>query len=1532
MCRISCYLMAVVGCSEAIFGAVGAVAVQTTPTQAILAFTVTDPTQCTVKIFSDAANTLPADDSNATLFPGSQQCNRSGSAIDGVNVSFVAGLRTSQKASDGKLHSRALAALSTYYYTITDLVDSQTAQGSFVTRNPAQGNLYPEQPLFDPNAWDNRAYPQLDWSAGRRNQMVVDPVTGYLVKRVTFASDGFAKGLNSTDGVGSQLAAGVTANGTCASANNLNTSGTSLASCTGAATIFMPLPAFQMIGSGTFNNWYPRFNVDDLILYIYGSADSTASGAGDGSDTLMVCLAKGANVPCLSSQFPVTLQGSPKATGTVKVPASTPAPVFANWGYTPLHGDVVPTPGTVSVSGNTVSLTNPGQGGTYANAFDVTWPAGSQIYIQGSSAWGCLNDYCTIGSIQSAVQLTTVETCSSGCPASANYEGRAFGFQIVRKGASGSIKVSFGFEADMSTSWSVIEDGLTQHCNSNPVTVSNDAAGNPYPGYTLSGYICTFQHEWAGIAYWLFISKDQNGAPLGEARPLGQLGLPSNWSSNGATVPTNANFGFAGWDAADGTRFLSAASYNSNQRGPTALLIAGQYDSTKPGCTPPYQNWKGYLNYIGAYATPPDSCFTYTNLTNPSASPPMDLRSQIVRAYAAYNPGFDLSGFTNVGLPVVAGGYARACVAATTSGGDRELQVCGTFDSSTGNLVQVFDSFSKYPGRWGYVHGPPHVLGRIHSLTLDQPYPGSASTGSALYGPFGMAVTAVNRAGFGQTPNWTTVGSGPGTSIAANEGYACPTGIPQYLLDAGAAGNYCIQMKVSSEPCSHTPGTAAIYPGNTTEAQQFPCTSTDGSVVTNAAWSKLQNIAEGDWVRQNEDGNDYSENFIVAKKDVISPTEIQLWFIRGNGVWPNQAQRPYANFGATHPDGMSLAMTATYGLSAAVWLMDASDPTATWVADNPAWALVHGSSNVGSTPDRKTAIAVDLQDQSKFAGFYDQPVSLQVMQPLPDLSAAFPVWAGSTAGYNGFVQQYMNNDQVAAQTRRWVVNYRHLNPSYGAGFEYRTAAGGNDRLALVAGTAQVYKMTDPNSGGPPDPKQLPFIMFAGRYLLRDISSPVTSQNTITDSTNFAACYALHAGECRMDSQAGDHYVSVPGATGENQCLTNQYEETAPCFFNATPIAGKIQQMDISGPYDGAGARQRMLPTGFTGIGGQYQFSEPKMSPDGAWMFVPCWWLNGVRSDVCGVALTPLQQLTSSKTPVGTGFLPYDVKVDGTPGDQVRVCWGYAENGAVDGSPNSLYPAPRRERGCSTNSAPVGDGAGLGNTATFVNTDTTTQGSWKAMYGSDGYNLAGDSVQYPWYANVNVIGANTYVWAAQTSDVRAMQSVQNPWSVAATYYNATFFTVDLNLTDGAQHTVAFYILDWDPLNRSESVQVLDAVSGAVLDTQTAANFQNGVYLVWQLSGHVIVKFTNTGPNNAVLSGILLGSGPFGSGPPPAPAVTGPFGWASEPAAYADCSSGCTLRMNLIPDRVAYYIIETNRGGQVIQSAVKTAVPYPAGSTP
>ena len=56
------------------------------------------------------------------------------------------------------------------------------------------------------------------------------------------------------------------------------------------------------------------------------------------------------------------------------------------------------------------------------------------------------------------------------------------------------------------------------------------------------------------------------------------------------------------------------------------------------------------------------------------------------------------------------------------------------------------------------------------------------------------------------------------------------------------------------------------------------------------------------------------------------------------------------------------------------------------------------------------------------------------------------------------------------------------------------------------------------------------------------------------------------------------------------------------------------------------------------------------------------------------------------------------------------------------------------------------------TATFNGKDTTTEGSWIGVYGSQGYNVinATNGVDYPSYATVTPAGNTPYTWAANTN--------------------------------------------------------------------------------------------------------------------------------------------------------------------------------------
>ncbi len=165
-------------------------------------------------------------------------------------------------------------------------------------------------------------------------------------------------------------------------------------------------------------------------------------------------------------------------------------------------------------------------------------------------------------------------------------------------------------------------------------------------------------------------------------------------------------------------------------------------------------------------------------------------------------------------------------------------------------------------------------------------------------------------------------------------------------------------------------------------------------------------------------------------------------------------------------------------------------------------------------------------------------------------------------------------------------------------------------------------------------------------------------------------------------------------------------------------------------------------------------------------------------------------------------------------------------------------------------------------ATFLGTDTTTQGKWHGVYGADGYDIAADpsvgNPKIPSYASLNVTGAQTYVWAASTTDPRALQNAANTSSLAATWYSSSTMSFNLNLTDGKSHKVSLYAVDFTGGGRSEEIQVIDAATGTVLSTQTLSSFKNGEYLSWNISGNVVIKVTNLNAgNNAVVSGLFFG---------------------------------------------------------------------------
>jgi hypothetical protein len=225
-------------------------------------------------------------------------------------------------------------------------------------------------------------------------------------------------------------------------------------------------------------------------------------------------------------------------------------------------------------------------------------------------------------------------------------------------------------------------------------------------------------------------------------------------------------------------------------------------------------------------------------------------------------------------------------------------------------------------------------------------------------------------------------------------------------------------------------------------------------------------------------------------------------------------------------------------------------------------------------------------------------------------------------------------------------------------------------------------------------------------------------------------------------------------------------------------------------------------------------------------------------------------------------------------------------GSVVSNVGSLYTthwaSPLASNGLHTITATATDSLGLSSTspavnvtvsngpppspsAVFLSSDVTTAGNWVGLYGSDGYMMADGGASPgpapslptvinnpPFYASVNLDGALQFTWhdgfpAADT--VGLFISPTSSTRIGAAYYQTYTYPqgglpllTDVTFADNQQHQLSLYFVDWHHNVRTETVQIVDPNTQAVLDTETITNFDTGIYLKYNIQGHVQIKVT------------------------------------------------------------------------------------------
>ena len=204
-------------------------------------------------------------------------------------------------------------------------------------------------------------------------------------------------------------------------------------------------------------------------------------------------------------------------------------------------------------------------------------------------------------------------------------------------------------------------------------------------------------------------------------------------------------------------------------------------------------------------------------------------------------------------------------------------------------------------------------------------------------------------------------------------------------------------------------------------------------------------------------------------------------------------------------------------------------------------------------------------------------------------------------------------------------------------------------------------------------------------------------------------------------------------------------------------------------------------------------------------------------------------------------------------------------------------------GASATSSPIAITIEAANVAvSFVQSNTNGRGNWLGVYGRQGYLVTGDSTNLPSYLALNT-GTQISSWPSFNADPRALQSDNGTSRVAAAWHDGTNVMLDLKFLDTTFHRVTLYFMDWDStsgngsgdgddaVTDTESVDVLDRITGAVLDHQLLPTLTNGVYAAWDIKGHVQFRIARNNGLSAIASGLFLDP----SGRLPAIAITNPL---------------------------------------------------------
>ncbi len=1205
---------------------------------------------------------------------------RSGSIVNRDTHIFILGTR---KSND------ALAAAATYWIGVTCGADSEVSR-VFTTRPIQWGNTAPDILPFNPAKFGNMDHPAIDWNGTAAAGTFCDPAThSYCdpntgVEYWPVSKPGWlTPTIYPAQVAGNWAGIPIDISGTGKWTNPGQVwfhaaSPPAYATATGGPTdkLFIPLSSLGCPSGGSLSGFAGGCTIDDISFDVWCGNATTGGVTGfnlqltiDGGQTLVGNVITTGNcpssAPALLATYPAGDTGGPVARA-----------IFKGWGYVPQRNMIIPPAGTVTTSGTSVTLTT-------TNYFNLDWKPDTPILINGSYAH-------LAGPPASSTTLSTVENL--GALTNVAYSGANFGVVLTKTNSTASnVNVSIGLNYSFSSQPYQGSNGDQEMVNQASVLVSRSADGATCGIYTVGcsagvlspavkGYLEIIQSIGGNGAVVVWIPRNSDGSPRGETRllsifvkPAGSTRVNGNGDTIAGGVTLFVPFFF---DDTDGT-----SVYSADQSGKRAWRLS-YTESYGGSCTgyQAYQPWAPTGNYQNGLSGPPakDDCFKWTVITPLAGG--KDIKTQIMGTAGnngAYQSGLNYLGQT-VG-PVHTGydlGWMTGGASATMFAGGFLIAAAGTTiqnhlgvmaalaDDGSGNgtfvIKSIRNSWSDNGKRWAGNHTCPWFsMGTFVFCVID---PLDNFTFPVFPNRNVSLVSQVNRAGFGSTPNWDS-----NTSLTSNaDFYTCPSGLPAPYTSLSGTTN-CLQVRMHDPFCQLTPNTTYTFPDGKTEAAEFPCI-TPGFGVSNAAYSKLQDIQVGDYLEDNSGSREY---FAVLTAPVYNgANDITFWLLRTAGyTYLNPTYRSNNTddtFGAGHGAGQSCCTHGPTGwyLWAIPWagtnaaVIDISSPSNTWLYDNPARGEAHAVAGPGSLPGTYNfSMAACGPGFNLFCGTSNLSPAASINIPFTNTATGAPVFAG-IAQPTGGIQSYQNATYgQGASALPFFADFKAINPSSPSGSEGYNGYGSMS-MSLVSGTTQTYLVAGDCCTPNPDYKRWGLSGYAGRFWLKDISGPATF-GSAADMSNYSVCWARNNNECVFGSTPGKLYLSISQRDIQPACSSANFGNAIPCLSSFGPITGQVIQFR-NDRLDAVGNSFRKFGFAHSHIGLGYSFSNCRTTPDAQFLFCPSYWMDGVRTDWLALRMDALPPVDNANR---TNFMPIRLTYQGVPqASNIRARFGYAENG------------------------------------------------------------------------------------------------------------------------------------------------------------------------------------------------------------------------------------------------------------------------------